>query len=255
MANGKKPKKGIQLGPDVKKAINIAAEALVGPTYETAKGVYNYLNPSKPIGNLNSVARRAKEIFTEGVGGKSASPSNVKKSSPPKTEKIYDLGVLPEHEVVANKGVKRPHRAFKEIKKSTGSQGAENMKKAPIIPAKSPLENRSDLKRNSAAMMKVKNPLQSSIHNGEGEDPVTPLPGKTQNISDAKEISQKKFERKLKKGKEGEVFETPNMFGNLGIGSLRPANVKQTYVKKGKNTFIKREGPKGVNYLKTKNKS
>ena len=66
MANGKKPKKGLQLGPDVKKAMNTAAETLAGPAYQGAKALYNYINPSKPIGDLNSVARKAKEIFTEG---------------------------------------------------------------------------------------------------------------------------------------------------------------------------------------------
>ena len=175
MANGKKPKKGLQLGPDVKKAMNTAAEAIVGPGYQGVKALYNYINPSKPIGDLNSVARKAKEIFTEGVGGKGAAAGAKAgaRAGAVKTEKIYDLGVLPEHEVVANKGerkkfkqsikdFKRPNRAFEEIKKSTESQGAENMKKAPIRPANkintSPLPTRKDLKRNAAAMMKVKNP-------------------------------------------------------------------------------------------------
>lgn len=128
------------------KVVKTAVGALAGPGVQAVKGVYNYFNPS--------TAKKAKEI-------------SAKKPSTPKKEKIYDLGVLPEHEVVANKSEKKNtiNRAFEEFEisnKPLGSQGAENMKKAPIRPANkintSPLPMRKDLKRNSVAMMKVKNP-------------------------------------------------------------------------------------------------
>ena len=168
MANGKKPKKGIQVDPDIKKAYNkavntatdalvgpanqiaksigykkvakTAAKTLAGPAYPVVKGIYNYFNtPDKPT-------------------TKNLAPSQRKV----KPEKIYDLGVLPEHKVVASKGEsKKFNKSLKEWDLPTESQGAENMKKAPIIPAKNPLQNRSDLKRNSAAMMKVKNPQKN----------------------------------------------------------------------------------------------
>tara|TARA_Y100001938_G_C8059864_1_gene416562 strand:- start:1299 stop:1601 length:303 start_codon:yes stop_codon:yes gene_type:complete len=83
---------------------------------------------------------------------------------------------------------------------------------------------RKDLERNASALMRVKNPI-------------TPLPGDFQNLGEAKKISERKFKRKLRKAKEGEVFKVDNDPGydqNL---------VKQTYIKKGKKTFIKRESP------------
>ena len=98
---------------------------------------------------------------------------------------------------------------------------------------------RKDLERTAAAMMKIKNP-------------VTPLPGDFQNLGEAKKISERKFKRKLRKAEEGEVFQVdndPGYYQNL---------VRQTYIKKGRKTFIKRESPSSeyntTSYYKVKNK-
>ena len=48
---------------------------------------------------------------------------------------------------------------------------------------------RKDLERTAAAMMKIKNP-------------VTPLPGDFQNLSEAKKISERKFKENLEKLKK-----------------------------------------------------
>jgi hypothetical protein len=95
---------------------------------------------------------------------------------------------------------------------------------------------RKDLERSALMMGKIKNP-------------VNPQPGNLQNLSNSKTISPKKFERKLNKANDGEVFEA---------GGAYPEKVKQTYVKKGNKTFIKRESPysdyNATSYMKVKNK-
>ena len=93
---------------------------------------------------------------------------------------------------------------------------------------------RKDLERSSAAMLKIKNP-------------VNPQPGDLQNLSDSKRISKNKFNRKFNNASE--VFEA---------GGDSPSYIKQTYVKKGNNTYIKRESPGskydfGTSYMKVKN--
>jgi len=94
---------------------------------------------------------------------------------------------------------------------------------------------RKDLERSALMMGKVKNP-------------VNPQPGNLQNLNNSKTISQKKFERKLNKAKDGQVFEA---------GGASPGYIKQTYFSKGNNTFIKRESPYGdyndTSYMKVKN--
>ena len=106
---------------------------------------------------------------------------------------------------------------------------------------------RKDLKSMAMAMGKVKNPI-------------TPVPGTTQNISNSKRISEKKFERKFNKAKQGEVFETeyPAGQGTISLEGPVSQGSKQTYFKKGKNTFIHRESPDSdyntESYLKVKNK-
>ena len=106
---------------------------------------------------------------------------------------------------------------------------------------------RKDLERNAAAMMKIKNP-------------VTPEPGETQNINDAKRISQKNFERKLKKAKKGEVFKTEQAIstGTISFEGPLSRGSTQTYFKKGKKTYIHRNSPDSDwntdSYLVVKNK-
>ena len=106
---------------------------------------------------------------------------------------------------------------------------------------------RKDLERTSVIMMKIKNPI-------------TPVPGKTQNISNSKRISEKKFERKLNKAKQGEVFKTEYDIepGTISFEGPVSRGSKQTYFKKGKNTFIHRKSPDSdyntESYLKVKNK-
>ena len=106
---------------------------------------------------------------------------------------------------------------------------------------------RKDLKSMAMAMGKVKNPI-------------TPVPGTTQNISNSKRISEKKFEKKLKKAKHGEVFKTEYDIepGTISFEGPVSRGSKQTYFKKGKNTFIHRESPDSdyntESYLKVKNK-
>jgi|14_taG_2_1085336.scaffolds.fasta_scaffold05746_4 hypothetical protein len=104
----KKVNKGIQVDPDIKKAynkvVNTAAETLAGPAYQAAKGIYNYFNPQK--------AKKAVEV---------SKSKQVKKPSSPQKEKIYDLGVLKEHEVVYNKP------EHKGGNKALGSLGAKRV--------------------------------------------------------------------------------------------------------------------------------
>jgi len=93
---------------------------------------------------------------------------------------------------------------------------------------------RKDLEKSAAMMLKIKNP-------------VNPQPGNLQNLSNSKTISQKKFDRKLNNASQ--VFEA---------GGASPSYIKQTYFKKGNNTFIKRESPSSnysaTSYMKVKDK-
>ena len=93
--------------------------------------------------------------------------------------------------------------------------------------------------------------------NKQPEDPVTPKSGEFQNLSNSKKISQKKFERKLKRAKQGEVFKA-SIYDPATrpkyLSGLHPTNITQTYTKKGKKTFIKRESSTNwqPSYLKVK---
>ena len=106
---------------------------------------------------------------------------------------------------------------------------------------------RKDLKSMAMAMGKIKNP-------------VTPIPGETQNISNSKRISQRNFERKLKKAKQGEVFKTEQAIptGTISFEGPVSRGSTQTYFKKGKKTYIHRNSPDSDyntdNYLVVKNK-
>ena len=82
--------------------------------------------------------------------------------------------------------------------------------------------------------------------------------GKVQSLSGSKQISEKKFNRKLKKAKEGEV--TQNQIDQYGFfgEKTRGFNVKNTNVKKKNNVYIKRETPNSEtdtrSYLKVNTK-
>ena len=81
--------------------------------------------------------------------------------------------------------------------------------------------------------------------------------GKVQSLSGSKRISEKKYNRKLKKAKEGEV--TQNQQDKHGFfGEKESFSVRNTNVNKKNKVFIKRETPdsdyNNTSYLKVKTK-
>ena len=115
-----------------------------------------------------------------------------------------------------------------------------------------PRKERKDLERTSTIMMKIKNP--NTKINGDTTYPE----GKVHNLSNSKKISENKFNRKLKKAKEGEVTQNQvdqySFFGE----KTRGFSVKNTNVKKKNNIYTKRETPNSdsdtVSYFKVKTK-
>tara|TARA_R110002072_G_scaffold55243_1_gene144184 strand:- start:123 stop:524 length:402 start_codon:yes stop_codon:yes gene_type:complete len=108
---------------------------------------------------------------------------------------------------------------------------------------------RKDLKSMAMAMGKIKNPIVKI--NGDTTYPE----GEVQSLSGSKQISENKFNRKLKKAKKGEV--TQNQQDKHGFfGEKSGFSVKNTNVKKKNNVYIKRETPdsdyNNTSYLKVK---
>ena len=110
---------------------------------------------------------------------------------------------------------------------------------------------RKDLKSMAMAMGKIKNPIIKI--NGDTTYPE----GEVQSLSGSKRISENKFNRKLKKAKEGEV--TQNQQDKHGFfGEKSGFSVRNTNVNKKNNVYIKRETPdsdyNNTSYLKVKTK-
>ena len=108
---------------------------------------------------------------------------------------------------------------------------------------------RKDLKSMAMAMGKIKNPIVKI--NGDTTYPE----GEVQSLSGSKQISENKFNRKLKKAKEGEV--TQNQQDKHGFfGEKESFSVRNTNVNKKNKVFIKRETPdsdyNNTSYLKVK---
>ena len=111
---------------------------------------------------------------------------------------------------------------------------------------------RKDLKSIAMAMGKIKNPITKI--NGDTTYPE----GETHSLSNSKQISENKFNRKLKKAKEGEVTQNQvNQYGFYGE-KTRGFSVKNTNVKKKNNIYTKRETPNSdsntESYFKVKTK-
>ena len=103
----------------------------------------------------------------------------------------------------------------------------------------------------------MKKPMMKKGMAYKKSDDTTYPEGPTINISNSKRISEKKYNRKLKKAKEGEV--TQNQQDKHGFfGEKESFSVRNTNVNKKNKVFIKRETPdsdyNNTSYLKVKTK-